>query len=316
MTTGSLIDVHHHMIPPVFAEALASRGIAQVAGAPLPAWSPTASLELIDAAQIELAVLSLSAPGVSFVGPTEAPALARACNEYAHSVCSEFPDRLGYFAVLPMPFTQAACAEAIYALEVLGAKGVGLLASTDGIFLGDPNLEELLQVLDAKGAIAFVHPNLHPTTASIDLKIPGFMIEFPCDTTRAAANLVLSGCMERYPNIRWILSHAGGFLPYVSWRLSLAEHLDAYAGSLPKGVMAYIRNFFFDTALSPSPAALRCLLEVADPRKILFGSDYPFAPAHIAQVEAGMITGSPVLGELGLGDQVRRENALTLFNLA
>jgi len=70
--------------------------------------------------------------------------------------------------------------------------------------------------LDPRKATVFVHPNLHKTTNEIGLATPQFFVEFLCDTTRAAVNLIFSGTMERYPQIKWILAHAGGFLPYIA----------------------------------------------------------------------------------------------------
>lgn len=129
---------------------------------------------------------------------------------------------------------------------------------------------------------------------------------------RAATNLILSGTLERYSNIRWILSHAGGFLPYVAWRLSLANALPQYARQVPQGVLTHIRNFYFDTALSPSPFAMAALRELVDPSHILFGSDFPFAPA--------IVTGMQVkaLGDLAIFNETTKEginrgHALKLF---
>lgn len=289
MTLAKIIDVHHHYIPPVYAKALQMRGVDHVAGARLPDWTPERSIELMDRIGIETAYLSVSAPGVSFVDRSKRSELARACNEYGHMISGQFEGRFGYFAVLPMPFSDLACSEAIYALDTLGAAGIGLLASTDGVFLGAPDLDDLMRILDERSAVVFVHPNMHPTSVDLGLNAPGFMVEFPCDTTRAVANLVLGGCLERFPNIRWLISHAGGFVPYVAWRLGLATHLDVFAERIPKGVDYYLRQLYYDTALSPSKSAIAALQEVADPQRILFGSDFPFAPDVVVSAEVGVL---------------------------
>ena len=282
---GGRIDVHHHLIPPAFTAAMAARGLTEVASTPLPKWDPQQSLDVMDLNGVETALTSLSAPGVYFDSKPDGISLARACNEFAAEMKVKHPGRFGSFAVLPMPFTAEACAEAIYALDVLRAEGVVLLGSTEGKFLGDPAFDELMAELDRRGTIVFVHPNLHATTAQIGLNTPLFMVEFLCDTTRAAVNLVLSGTMERYPNIRWILSHAGGFLPFIAWRVSLANNFPHFVEKAPQGVLTYIRRFYFDTALSPSPFAMAALKELVDPSHILFGSDFPFAPAPLIGVE-------------------------------
>ena len=280
------IDVHHHIIPPAFVETMQAKGLHKVAGAPLPKWSPEKSIAVMDANGIERAITSLSAPGVDFGdGVDQAATLARQCNEFAADMRSRYPARFGNFAVLPMPFTDAACKEAVYALDVLKAEGVVLLGSTDGYFLGDPRFEELMSELDRRQTVVFVHPNMHQTSKALGLQTPGFLVEFLCDTTRAAVNLILSGTMERHPGIKWILSHSGGFLPFVAWRISLANALPEFQSSTPQGVMSYIRRFYFDTALSPSRFSMAALQELVDPSHILFGSDFPFAPAPVVALE-------------------------------
>lgn len=306
------IDVHHHLIPPTFTRVMSERGLKEVAGAPLPKWTVEQSLAVMDANGIRTAITSLSAPGVYFGDRQEARDLARSCNEFAADMAARHPGRFGSFAVLPMPFTEDACREASYALDVLKADGVVLLGSTEGKFLGDPRFDELMAELDRRHAVVFEHPNIHKTSNELDLAMPGFLVEFLCDTTRAAANLILSGTMERYPNIRWILSHAGGFLPFIAWRLSLANALPQFAASAPQGVLTYLRRFYFDTALSSSPFAMAALKELVDPSHILFGSDFPFAPAIVTGMEVA------ALKELAVFDRaakagIDRGHALSLF---
>ena len=195
--TRNRIDVHHHLVPPQFAASAERHGLKKVAGAPLPHWTPQRSVDVMDRYGIQTALLSLSAPGVYFGDRDEARDLARACNEFAAETRANHPGRFGSFAVLPMPFTEDACEEAVYALDVLGADGVVLLGSTDGHFLGDNRFDELMAELDRREAIVFVHPNIHPTSEQLPLDIPDFLIEFLCDTTRAATNLILNGTVER-----------------------------------------------------------------------------------------------------------------------
>ena len=311
-TAAHRIDVHHHTIPPAFARAMARHGQTEVAGEPLPEWSPDRSIDVMDTYGTQTAILSLSAPGVYFGDVQQARDLARACNEHDAAAAQRFPGRFGSFAVLPMPFTEHACAEAVYALDVLKADGIVLLGSTEGTFLGDPSLDELMAELDRRRATVFVHPNLHRTTSQIGLTTPQFLVEFLCDTTRAAVNVIFSGTMERYPAIRWILAHAGGFLPYIAWRLSLANAFPAIAEKAPAGVLAYIRRFYYDTALSPSPYALASLRELVAPDHILFGSDLPFAPAIVTGMQVKALADLNVLAPAAKAG-IDRAHALKLF---
>ncbi|PWR18301.1 amidohydrolase family protein [Zavarzinia compransoris] len=306
------IDVHHHLVPPAFVSVMERRGITKVAGAPLPKWSPEASLDVMDANGIEVAITSLSAPGVHFGDKREAIDLARRCNDFAAEMAARHPGRFGNFAVLPMPFTGEACVEAARALDHLGADGVVLLGSTDGIFLGDSRFDDLMAELDRRGALVFVHPNLHATSGAIGLDMPGFLMEFLCDTTRAALNLILTGAMERHPRINFILSHAGGFLPYIAWRASLANMMAPFADRAPQGVLTYIRRFYFDTALSPSPMTMAALRELVDPGHILFGSDFPFAPAPITATQVATL-GNTTIWNPATRAGIDRAHALALL---
>lgn len=306
------IDVHHHVIPPAFVEAMQTKGIDKVAGAPLPKWAAEKSIAVMDANGIQTAITSLSAPGVHFGGGVaQASELARRCNEFSADMAVRYPGRFGFFAVLPMPFTEAACAEAVYALDVLKADGVVLLGSTDGHFLGDARFDELMSELDRRRATIFVHPNLHATSERIGLNMPGFLIEFLCDTTRAAVNLILSGTQEKYPNSRWILAHAGGFLPFVAGRVAAAS-TPLLESTAPKGVMHYIQRFYFDTALSPSRYSMAALKELVDPTRILFGSDFPFAPAPASALQCRTLDESDLFSEQ-VKYGIARGNALDLL---
>ncbi|MGH6830601.1 MAG: amidohydrolase family protein [Methylocella sp.] len=306
------IDVHHHLLPPAFMEVLGKRGITKFAGAEMPPWTPEKSLDVMEMCGIRTALLSLSAPGVYFGDLDEAKSLARACNEYAAEIAAKHAGRFGFFAVLPMPFTADACAEAIHALDVLKADGIVLLGSTEGKFLGDRSFDELMAELNRRKTIVFVHPNIHKTSTELGLNFPGFFVEFLCDTVRAAANLIFSGTAERYPDIRWILSHAGGFLPYAAWRLSLADGIPPLAQNAPQGVLTYIKRFYYDTALSPSPFAMAALKELVDPSHILFGSDFPFAPAIVTGMQVQTLSGLQQFdAETKAG--IDRTHALNLF---
>ncbi len=312
--TGSAgrIDVHHHVIPPAFTRAMEARGITEVAGTPLPKWTVDQSMAVLEMNNIQTAITSLSAPGVYFGDEQEAKDLARACNEFSAQMAVDHPGRFGSFAVLPMPFTEHACAEAAYALDVLKADGIVLLGSTEGQFLGDPAFDELMAELDRRKTTVFVHPNLHPTTPQIGLNIPNFMIEFLCDTTRAATNLILTGTAAKYPNIRWIFSHAGGFLPFIAWRVALADNFPNYQEKAPEGVLTYMKRFYFDTALSPSPFAMAALKELVDPSHILFGSDFPFAPAPLIGLEVMALGGLNTFDDKTKAG-IDRDHALALF---
>jgi predicted TIM-barrel fold metal-dependent hydrolase len=222
-------------------------------------------------------------------------------------------DRFGGFAVLPLPDVDDAVTELEYALDRLHLDGVILLASYDGRFLGDPSFDKVLAALDERKAVAFVHPGMHPSTRQVGLPWPGFMLEFVVDTSRAAMNLLFSGALERYANIRFILAHGGGVIPYVAGRLSVAPLISPLVPQWSQEkILSGLQHFWYDTALSATRHSLPTLLEVAAPERVLFGSDWPYAPAEITKVSLAGLQEAPVMTDR-LRAGIERDNALALF---
>ena len=160
--------------------------------------------------------------------------------------------------------------------------------------------------------MVYTHPNIPPGFDVPELILPAPLIEFIFDTTRAAANMVLSGTLERHPDIQPILSHAGGAIPYIAGRIALVDDNPLVSGNIPRGAIASLQRFYYDTALSATRYALPSLKELVDPTHILFGTDYPFAPE-------GM-TGETISGLEDHGGfdatakrAIERDNAARLF---
>jgi predicted TIM-barrel fold metal-dependent hydrolase len=307
------IDVHHHIFPPQYLAALKRMGSKQEGGGvPMPEWSMDKDIETMDRFGIQTAIASLGSPGVWFGDAAAARGLARLCNEYFADVVREHPTRFGIFACLPLPVVGSALAEGVYALDTLRCDGIGLLASVADRFLGDPDFEELMQELNRRKTVVHVHPNVHSTSRKLGLEFPEALFEFIADTARAVLNLALSGTLERYPDIRWIFSHAGGAIPSLAWRWTMADRDPRFSKRVPQGILTYLRRLYYDTAVSPSPHALKPAMDLAGPTQILFGSDYPYlgAPMVAEEVEG--------LEQLDVFDAVTRpmmeeSNALALF---
>jgi len=283
---GARIDVHQHVLPPAYVEALNASGISTAGGIALPAWSTETALEMMDRQGIATAILSVSSPGVHFGDDAAARALARLCNEYSARLAADHPGRFGGFAILPMPDVDGALAEMTYALDTLALDGVVLMTShLDGRYLGDPSLDPVLEALDRRSAVVFVHPTL-PPAASSSVTIPGFATEFVFDTSRAIANLIWTGAAERFSNIRFIFAHAGGTAPYLAWRWALLDTSPPMRERAPRGFLHYLRQFHYDTALSGNDFALATLSKLVGAERILYGSDYPFAPEAVGAASA------------------------------
>lgn len=265
------IDTHQHMVPPAYAAWLDKHGVL-AGGLPIPKWSEEGALDLMESAGIATGILSVSTPGVHLGDDAEARSMARTVNEFAASVVQRHPGRFGFFATLTLPDVDGALAEAAHALDVLGADGVVLLTNVRGTYLGDASIEPLMEELNRRKAVVFVHPSELPAPPVPG--IPPFAADFLLDTTRAGINMARRGWLDRYPDVRIILSHGGGFIPYAAERIARMCSPD---GDSAKGI-EQLRRFHFDTALASSAYSLPSLLAFADPGRISFGSDWPYAP--------------------------------------
>ena len=306
------IDVHHHIIPDLYLKALRSFGIKDSGGKAFPDWSPEIAIQTLDRQGIQTAITSISCPGVFFGDKEKAAKLARDCNEFSANLAAKNPGRFGFFAILPMPITDISIKECLHSLDTLKADGVVILASSHGKFLGEPEFDDLMFELNKRKAKVLIHPTIHPTSDCLGLQIPGYILEFVFDTTRAATNLIFKGTIEKFPDIKFILSHAGGTIPYLAYRLSILNTSPEFLQKSPNGVNYYLKKFYYDTALSPSPIAMSSMLELVDPSHILFGSDFPFVPELMVAKEIDDFNGLKMLSEK-LRYDIQRANALELF---
>jgi 6-methylsalicylate decarboxylase len=143
------------------------------------------------------------------------------------------------------------------------------------------------------------------------LAIPAATLDFPFDTTKAVTSMLFSGTFARCRDVRFIFSHAGGTIPFLAERIARLEVRPEFRAHVPDGVMFELKRLFFDTALSANKLAFSALLQLAAPDKVLFGSDYPFAP------ETTMVATIKGLANLGLAPDVlraiERDNAVRLL---
>ncbi|MGK4581614.1 amidohydrolase family protein [Kitasatospora sp. HPMI-4] len=289
MTTPSagLIDVHHHAIPPVYRAALGDS--VAIPGVDYPTWTPQASLEVMDRHGIAASVLSVTAPGVGFLEGDERIRLARAVNEFYAGLIAEHPSRFGAFAILPLPDVAAAKDELGYAIDELGLDGVGMLTSYGNRYLGDPEFEPLLAEIAERGLPLHVHPAAPPAKDLATFDLPPSLYDFTFETTRTVVSLLFNGVLERLPHLKLIVSHAGGTLPFLAKRLTYGPTIGKYLTErAPADVIASLRGLYYDIAMSANEYALPALTRLADPEKILFGSDFPFMPAeHTTETVAG-----------------------------
>jgi predicted TIM-barrel fold metal-dependent hydrolase len=298
--TSNKIDTHHHFLPKPYVEAgLASR----IPNFKVPDWSPERAIEIMDHNGIAEAILSV--PFAPQGG--DAPAVIRQCNEMGASLRARFPGRFGHFATLPLPDIDASLAELAYCRDALNVDGFLILCRYGDDYLGDAVFDPLFAELDRNAAIVFTHPQV----SGVSPVVPPAILEFPFDTTRMATNLILKAVHRRFPRIRFILSHAGGTVPYLYPRIALAADMIPGAAERVGDVAAALRGFYYDTALSAGVATMTALSMITDPDHILFGSDWPMAPDQAVEKTSKGIEALCASGVLP--HTVLRDNAAKLL---
>jgi len=276
---GTRIDVHHHFVPPFHADIMATR---RASGRP-PKWTPQMSLDEMDKSGIATAIVSLVQPGAWFGDDVAlSRRLSRQCNEYGAKMIADHPGRFGLFAAIAPPDPDGSLKEIEYAFDTLKADGIGLFTSYGDKYLGDPSFEPVYAELNRREAVVYVHPT---TPACCGHVVPGIgasTIEFATDSTRTITHIVFSGVATKFPDIRWIFSHSGGTLPFLTARLELV----ARQKQLDGGALPILRKFYYELAQGTTPGQLAALLKMAPASQLLYGTDYPFRPG--AEVNAGI----------------------------
>jgi predicted TIM-barrel fold metal-dependent hydrolase len=314
MPGQGLIDIHQHLLTDAYLAAMQAAGVADVDGFPTPQWSAPTALQLMDACGIATGMLSISAPGIDFVRGEAARKLARSINEEQARLVTQHPGRFGSLAILPLPDVDAALGELTYALDTLKADGIVLFTNVGGIYLGDKRFDPMFDELNRRRAVVFVHPVAPPGFDMARLSLPAPTVEFPFDTTRMILNMIASGTVRRCPDVRMIVAHGGGTLPFLANRV--ARHVVRFAKVspplTPEEVQAALRWFWFDVTAVSHLNAFDALLALAPREKLLYGSDHPFMLANLIPPAIEFVNIYPQLDE-GSRQALRRGNAEKLF---
>ena len=266
------VDLHSHFLPPEYVGHLQANDELVPLG-----WSVERHLDFMDSWGIAKSVVSV--PQYFHFGDQAATtAIARHVNEEGRVLRERHGDRFAVHAALPLPDVSAATAELSYAFDELQLDGgVLLFTHYDGVYLGDPAYEDLYRELDRRGCVAWVHPPARPPHPSAPLA--GHFLEMPFETTRAAAHLIYQGVLQRYPNIKWQVSHVGGALVHMLFRLAMLQ-VAPYAGlseeAAPEGPFAAARRFYYDTAIAGSEEQLLSIKHLTGAERVVFGTDYPY----------------------------------------
>ncbi|NIW24983.1 MAG: amidohydrolase family protein, partial [Gammaproteobacteria bacterium] len=186
--------------------------------------------------------------------------------------------------------------------------------SVDRRYLGAPEYEPLMAELGRRRAVVLLHPTAPPYFGDFGLTIRSSVIEYVFETTRAIANLIFSGTIERHPDIRWITAHAGGAAPYIAARLAdQGERFDpAVRERAPDGVINYMKTLYYGTAQATSLYSLRALTELVDPSRIVFGTDLPISPPSLIEDSDAVLAGFDGFTAQDL-ETIQSGNARSLF---
>jgi 6-methylsalicylate decarboxylase len=293
------VDVHHHVVPPQYADHSMPIKIPDV----------ETQLQTMDEWRIQTAITSLT-PRVVLKNPHRLREVARTCNEFQARMVRDHPARFGSFALLPLPDVDGALEEWTYALDVLHLDGVGLFSSVNDRYLGDPLFDPVFDEFNRRKAAVFIHPTHCEAPEHTQLRAPPFVVEYVFDTSRAIVNLIFTGTLKRCPDIRLIIAHGSGAVPFLTQRISMLEghrHAKGVTDVIPT-----LRSLYYEIASTTAGYALRSLQELADPTHILWGSDLPFVYGERLQEEADhwkAYDGFDAAARLG----VEQLNALRLF---
>ena len=308
-----IIDTHHHFYPPKYTAELIKRFTESEGQRALRTnWNPKFSLDQMDQCGVATSIGSLTSPGVWLGNNEEGRAWARQSNEYGAQLIKDYPGRFGMWAAIPLPDIDGSLREIEYALDTLKLDGIGLLTSYEnGKLLGDPKYAPVMEELNRRKAVIFVHP----TATCCSDPIPPLnesVIEFPTDTTRTITSLIYRGTFARCPNIRFIFSHGGGTLPFILTRISgPAKRMtpEQRAAIIPNGFEGELQRQYYDVAsVATNPPGMAAVLKLFSTSHLLFGSDLPYWTV------ASIVDG---LNSMDLPPQdlraIQRENALTLL---
>jgi predicted TIM-barrel fold metal-dependent hydrolase len=307
------IDVHHHYYSPEWFAYLTNHHKNTYAFPGLTIlrkWSAAADIEAMDEGGVQTAMLSTTTPGVWFGDAADARRMARNMNDYGAELVRAYPGRFGLFGTLPLPDVQGSLEEVAYVMDTLGADGIGVLSSYGAKWLGDPHFEPLWAELDRRGAVVFSHATAPDCCRNLMPGILEWVIEFNTDTARTIIQLIESGAAERYPNIRFVFSHAGGTIAALAGRYLdeqvAPQVLRSEVASHTK--LGQLRRFFYDTAGAANIVNMQALKSIVPASQIVLGTDFPwYTPAAIV---AGLAESGLIPAELRC---IERDNALRLL---
>lgn len=271
-------DIHSHIITPEYLQILAKHNALNEETFPLPKWDIKTQLQFMEMSNIKYSIITMPAPQPYYGDREECKKIIREINIASSKIKKQYPNKFKFLASLPLPDVEAAIEEAKYAIDVLGADGIKLSTNSRGQYVGDEELDSLMEVLNDRNAVVFIHPSRPAAFSQNIIKTtPLPLFEYPAETTRAVMNMISRNLLVKYPNIKIIVPHAGSFLP-----LAIPRFKSIYPVVHQKGLIEYVnlnenlKNIYYDLAGNPTPEVIKELLTITTPEHIMFGSDFPY----------------------------------------
>jgi 6-methylsalicylate decarboxylase len=299
------IDVHHHFAPPAWVTAVKGRPLLQPANT---TWTPAKSIDDMDRGDVAAAMVSVTNPGLWFGDAAVTKRLARACNEYGAKLVQDYPSRFGLLAAMPLPDVDATLEEIAYAYDSLHADGIALFTSYGDRWLGHASFQPVMAELNRRRAVVHVHPTAANCCRNLDYGVAPGTMEYGTDTTRAIIGVTFSGDAARYPDVRFIWSHAGGTAPFLAGRIDGGSR--NAKDRMPSGFINEAKKFHYDLAGAANVGAIASLLQLVTSAQVLFGTDFP--PGGTSVDIAKALVDTKLLNEADLR-AIGRDNAVRLF---
>lgn len=309
------IDVHAHYLSPGYKQFLKSQFNDMGDGVKTPAYEIETTLSIMEQAKIDYSILSISSPHINTGEASSTLELASEVNDYAATQHQKYPNQIGFFASLPLPYVDESLQTIKQIVAAGQAAGFTVPTNSRGTYLGDPRLDPIMQALDDNQAIVALHPNAPGVTIpNVNEDIPDPILEFFFDTTRTVVNMLDKRIFTRYPHIKFIIPHAGAVLPLVANRIPLAKGLNPELSEDQLEIKAAMGSQYFDVAGMVLSQQLPALLQLIDPDKLLYASDTPYTPTPVVMNLANALENTDLISD-PLKEKMFSTNAKQLFHL-
>jgi len=296
-----IIDIHNHFYPPEYIEAI-KKGPSNVRVTydaddnPLLHYPGDYNILVpghrdidfrekeLEKAGVDMQILTFTTPGTQIETPKRSEELARMVNDGFAKIMDEHRDRFTALATLPMNDPDASSVELERVFKDLGFGGVMVYSNINGVALSDQRFWPIYERANELDAVFYIHPNYPVGVEAMTEYWLMPLVGFTFDTTLAAAKLVFSGVAEKFPNIKWVLAHLGGAIPYLAERLDRGYYaFKECREHISQPPSEYLRNFYYDS-VNFDIKALKLAVDFAGVDHILAGSDYPHQIGSLKQM--------------------------------